>query len=118
MGQKNLIHIFCIFMALGAFSVLTVHADEDTPVITIKNHHFYPEELKVPAGEKVKIIVRNQDASPEEFESYDLKREKVINSYSEITLFVGPLRPGVYKYFGEFNQSTAKGVIIAGAPAK
>ena len=29
------------------------------------------------------------------------------------TIFFGPLRPGVYPYFGEFHPETAQGVIIA-----
>ena len=81
--------------------------------ITIKDHTFSPVELTVPANEKVKLIVENQDATPEEFESYDLNREKIVTAHGKITVFVGPLKPGTYKYFGEFHQKTAQGTIIA-----
>lgn len=81
--------------------------------LTIKDHSFTPKELKVPAGQKIKLIVENQDASPEEFESYELNREKIIKGNSKGIVFIGPLKPGTYKYFGEFNQATAKGSIIA-----
>ncbi len=67
----------------------------------------------IPAGKKVKLVVVNQDSTPEEFESNPLKREKVIPGNSEVILFVGPLKPGRYEYFGEFNPKTAKGIIIA-----
>lgn len=87
----------------------------DTPSfeIIIKNHRFLPETLEIPANTKVKLVVKNQDATPEEFESYELNREKVIPGNSQATIFVGPLEPGTYPFFGEFNQKTAQGKIIA-----
>lgn len=85
---------------------------EDSFTVTIKDHKFSPAELIVPADKKVKLIVDNQDPTPEEFESHDLNREKVVGGNSKITVFLGPLKPGTYKYFGEFNPDTAQGVIV------
>jgi len=81
--------------------------------IVIKDHLFIPAQTKIPAGQKVKLIIDNQDATPEEFESHDLNREKIISGNSKGIVFVGPLSEGSYKYFGEFNEATAQGVIIA-----
>ncbi len=81
--------------------------------IVIKDHKFTPEELVVPAGEKIKLIVDNQDATPEEFESHDMNREKIIGGNKKATIFVGPLKPGRYHYFGEFNMDSANGYIVA-----
>lgn len=81
--------------------------------ITIKDHTFSPVELIVPAGQRIKLRVANQDATPEEFESHDLRREKIIGGNKTATIFVGPLKPGKYHYFGEFNMDTANGYIIA-----
>ena len=81
--------------------------------ITIKDHTFSPVELIVPAGQRIKLRVSNQDATPEEFESHDMKREKIIGGNKTATIFVGPLKPGKYHYFGEFNMDTANGYIIA-----
>ena len=61
----------------------------------------------------MKLLVENKDATPEEFESSALKIEKVIPGKSRATIFVGPLKPGEYKFVGEFNEKTAKGVIVA-----
>jgi len=93
----------------------TLATAEDTPTfeITIKGHKFQPETLEVPANRKVKLIVKNQDPTPEEFESYELNREKVIPGNAQATIFIGPLDPGTYPFFGEFNQATAQGKIIA-----
>lgn len=82
-------------------------------VITIQDHSFSPVELKIPANQKVKLRIENHDHTPEEFESYELKREKVVTGHGTITLYIGPLKPGAYKYFGEFNPKTAQGIIIA-----
>jgi plastocyanin len=81
--------------------------------IEIRNHLFVPARVTVPAGTKVKLLIHNRDATPEEFESYVLNREKVIVGESTATLFIGPLKPGEYEFFGEFNRSTALGAVIA-----
>jgi hypothetical protein len=89
------------------------HAQEDPYVLTIENHHFSPAEIEVAAGKKVTLTVRNRDTTPEEFESADLRREKVVAGGEEITLFIGPLRPGRYEFFGDFNPQTARGHVVA-----
>ncbi|MFO1242370.1 MAG: cupredoxin domain-containing protein [Rickettsiales bacterium] len=102
-------------MFLSAFAIAAissaVHAEDY--VITLKDHAFTPQELTIPAGQKVKITVKNQDTTPAEFESHELKREKIINGNSEAVIFVGPLDPGTYGYFDEFHEDTTKGKIIA-----
>lgn len=86
----------------------------ETPVyeIEIKEHLFYPSELEIPPNTKVKLIVLNRDPTPEEFESYELNREKVIMGSAKGIVFIGPLQPGVYPFFGEFNPLTAQGKIV------
>ena len=100
-------------LALGLAAVAL--ADDEAPTfdIVIRNHKFEPATLEVPANKKVKLIVKNQDPTPEEFESYELNREKVIAGNSQAVIFVGPLDPGTYPFFGEFNPATAQGKIKA-----
>jgi len=81
--------------------------------LEIRDHLFFPAELRVPAGTKVKLVVYNRDPTPEEFESYELNREKVIMGSSKAVIFIGPLSPGEYPFFGEFNPKTAQGKVIA-----
>lgn len=87
------------------------HAETPSFEIRIKDHLFLPEHLTVPANQKIKLLVINEDASPEEFESYELNREKIITGNSKSVIFIGPLSPGVYPFFGEFNPKTAQGII-------
>lgn len=101
-----------IMALIVVFAANSANAAEDI-ILTIKDHKFSPADFEVPAGEKVKIIVDNQDPTPEEFESYDLHREKIIQGNSKAPIFIGPLEAGKYEYFGEFNQATAKGTITA-----
>jgi hypothetical protein len=96
-----------LFLPVQAFS-----ADLEQ-TLTIKDHHFTPSEIKVPAGKKVKLTIDNQDATPEEFDSHDLNREKVIPGNGKGTVFIGPLNPGKYSFIGEFHAATAQGVVIA-----
>lgn len=90
---------------------LSGHALE-TYTITIKDHKFEPAEITVPADTKVKLLIRNLDATPEEFESYELHREKIIRGNSKAIIFIGPLKAGSYPFFGEFNPKTAQGRVI------
>jgi hypothetical protein len=88
-------------------------AQEPTFTLTIRDHKFDPTELEVPAGAKIKLIVKNADPTPEEFESTELRREKVIPGGQEGIVFVGPLKPGRYEFFGDFNPKSARGHLIA-----
>lgn len=81
-------------------------------VLVIKDHLFFPGHLYVPAGQKLKIRLQNQDTTPEEFESFALNREKVVLGQSEAVLYLGPLQPGEYEFFGDFHPDSAKGTLI------
>ncbi|MGD8559503.1 MAG: cupredoxin domain-containing protein [Gammaproteobacteria bacterium] len=100
--------------ALILFALAGPAAQADVPQydLIIKDHQFTPANLEIPAGKKVKLVVKNQDATPEEFESHELNREKMITGNSSAVIYVGPLDPGSYKFFGEFNPKTAQGTLI------
>lgn len=95
------------------FRAGSVPAAEPEVRLVLKDHRFTPAEVTVPAGQKVRLVVENQDATPEEFESYSLNREKIVPAGGTITVFVGPLKPGRYEFFGEFNAKTARGWLVA-----
>jgi hypothetical protein len=99
----------CILLLVAAT------ASAATPVIEIeiREHLFYPDVVEIPANTKVKLLIRNLDPTPEEFESYELNREKVIAGNSETVVFIGPLPAGEYPFFGEFFPKTAQGKVVA-----
>ena len=87
-------------------------ADSPSLDLTIKNQAFTPATLTIPAGTRVEIRVHNQDAMPAEFESYDVNREKVIPGHSTVPLYVGPLKPGTYKFFNDFHSASTGKLIV------
>lgn len=100
---------------LGLVAVLYGHVvAAATPIIEleIEDHLFHPSEIVIPANTKVKLVINNLDPTPEEFESYELNREKVINGSSKAVIFIGPLPPGEYPFFGEFYPKTAQGKVL------
>ncbi len=105
-----LVGVTVIGSSIFPYAVLA--EEEDLYTIILKDHCFSPAELTIPASKKVKVLVQNQDSTPEEFESYDLIREKIVTGNGKATLYIGPLKPGRYHYFGEFHRDTARGVII------
>ena len=102
-----------IALAAGLLVGTPALAADDEFKLVIENHMFQPAEVIVPAGKKIKLIIENRDATPEEFESHALNREKVIAGKSTASVFIGPLKPGRYEFVGEYNEKTAKGVVIA-----
>ena len=105
--------VLALLLGVLALSGSPGSAGAQELTITIKNHRFEPTELRVPAGKRVTIYVINEDPTPEEFESISMKVEKIIPGKSKGLVRIGPLTPGRYDFFGDFNQDTAKGVVIA-----
>jgi plastocyanin len=99
--------IFALLLA----PALALAADPEVS-LTLRDHVFSPMVVRVPAGQKVRLLVDNQDVTPEEFESYELNREKVIPPKSQGSVYVGPLAPGRYPFFGDFHDATARGVVV------
>lgn len=102
-----------IALLLVALFPLLAAATEDDYTVLIQDHRFQPETLTIPAGKKVRLIVDNRDAAPEEFDSHALNREKVIPGNARGTIYIGPLDPGSYPFIGEFHDATAKGMVVA-----
>jgi hypothetical protein len=91
-----------------------VWATDDAAItLTLRDHKFSPNPLEVPAGVRQLILIDNQDSTSEEFESESMHREKVLHAKAVTRLFVGPLKPGRYDYFGDFHEGQAKGVVVA-----
>jgi plastocyanin len=104
-----------ILMTLAAVITATAaRAAEPKEIpITIENNQFSPEEIKVKAGEPFVLVVTNKDKAPEEFESKELRIEKVVPAGKTMKIRVRALKPGTYPFVGEYHEKTAKGRIIA-----
>jgi len=112
---KNTGPMLIVLSLLIALSFVTELAKAETLEVElrIRDHLFFPSTLIIPANQKIKIRVINEDPTPEEFESFELNREKVIAAHSQTVIFIGPLEVGEYPFFGEFYPKTAQGVVVA-----
>ncbi len=103
-----------VLISVGLLAAAPAGAAEEVLVkLTIKDHRFIPDRLEVPAKTKIILVIRNEDSEPEEFESKPLRREKIVLPGTEVRLVLGRLDPGEYKFFGEYHEDTAKGLIVA-----
>jgi plastocyanin len=82
-------------------------------VLTIENNRFHPEEITVKAAAPFMLVISNRDKAPEEFEIQDLRIEKVIPAGKTVRVRVPALKPGTYRFVGEYHERTAKGSILA-----
>jgi hypothetical protein len=113
MRQPHHLAALAAVLALCALAPSPARSAEPEYALVIQDHRFNPTELTVPAGQKIRLVIENRDPTPEEFESYELNREKIVPGNGRIVVFVGPLKPGRYEFFGEFNMATARGWLIA-----
>jgi len=104
-------HYYILFLLTFVFSS-SVEAKRPEFHLNIKNHLFYPAKIIIPAHKKVKLVIHNHDSSVEEFDSFDLNREKVIFSGQVSTIYIGPLPVGEYQFFGEYHPNSARGKVI------
>lgn len=92
--------------------LLASAADAPSYTLTLKDHRYQPSELRIPADTRIKLELVNRDASPEEFESDDFPAEKIVMPNSRTSLFIGPLKTGHYRFYGDFHQPTAQGTLV------
>jgi len=107
---RYLISVLSLSLCLSGVAV----AEDVTNVeVTIKDHRFVPSEIHVPVGKPTVLIIKNEDATPEEFDSSALKTEKVILGGKSATVRLRPLGAGRYPFMGEYHSDTAQGVVIS-----
>jgi hypothetical protein len=97
--------VLAALLGLAATAIPALAADAQVQ-ISIRDHKFVPSEVPVPAGMKVELIIKNEQAVNAEFESTVLHREKIVQAGGQISVFVGPLDPGTYEFFDDFNRAT------------
>lgn len=93
------------------FSTSAIAEDALTYTITFKDGSFEPKAFEIPSGERVTLEIVNAEKKVIEFESDDMKAEKIIRSGKTRKVKVGPLPAGEYAYFDEFNLSAGEGIV-------
>ncbi len=88
-------------------------ADMPTLRLELKDGVLNPARIQAPAGVKFRLEIVNTGKTPVEFESTQLRKEKVLAPGAQSSVVIQPLTPGEYKFFDEFHMNTAQGVIVA-----
>jgi hypothetical protein len=108
--MRSLLPVLLVTLALGGPAV----AEDLTNIdVTIKDHRFSPSEIHVSVGKPTMLTIKNEDPTPEEFDSSALKVEKVIVGGRSATVRLRPLGAGRYPFMGEYHPDTAQGVVIS-----
>lgn len=106
-------YIRCLVFLLVLVPMNSIFSDDIEVIkININDHKFYPDKIEITNDQKIRLMICNNDSTVEEFDSIDLKREKIIPPNSCIYIRLGNLKVGTYKFQGEFHADTAKGEII------
>jgi hypothetical protein len=79
---------------------------------TAQGSLIFSSQNTISANQKVKLVINNQDNTPEELDSFSLKRDKVIFANNKAIIFFNPPKPSKYKFLGEYNPNTACGIVI------
>lgn len=105
-----------LWLAATAAFVLMAQPSAAQELLTFtliaKEGKLVPQTLNVPAQTRFKIVVRNEGDTPIEFESLQLRKEKVLSPKAESFVVVAPLKPGTYDFFDEFHPESSRGNII------
>lgn len=109
--------LFILALWLGLGWATGAHAQAapaalPTWTITVKDGVFTPKRLEVPAGQRIKFILRNEGPGPLEFENADLHVEKILAANAQ-SFVVIKLPPGEHLFIDEFNIATGELLVIA-----
>lgn len=104
-------NILILLLALPFSSALA--AELPTFEVIAKDGQLFPAELRVPAGQRIKLSISNQGQDAVEFESNDLRKEKVLAPGVTSFVVIAPLKPGSYAFFDEFHPDTGNMKLIA-----
>jgi plastocyanin len=102
-------------LAFGFAALLAAPAiADDVPLFKLvaRDGVFEPTVVEVPAGKRVRLEIRNEGKTPMEFESRDLKQEKVIPPGGKATVTINAMKAGEYKLFDEFHEKTGQGKFV------
>lgn len=106
----------CALVAIAASAfLLTGIAYAEDPVFRIefKDGVVMPRRLEVPAKRRFVLELHNLGKSPAEFESRELRKEKVLAPGATSTLAIRTLDPGEYDFFDDFHPEAPPAVLVA-----
>jgi hypothetical protein len=104
-----------VFLALALLGFAAgARAEDEMPTFKIVMHEgtITPSSVEVPANTRFKLEIENTGDSPVEFESLELKRERVLAGKTSTYIIFRRLDPGSYPFFDDFHPE-AKATLVA-----
>lgn len=106
-------HLFLSFLCSFTLGPSAHAAPEALQIkLSIQNGKFIPSMIKAPANTRIELFVENKGPGAEEFESKELRREKVIPEGQTVKIIIGGLPAGEYPFFGEYHSESAQGKLV------
>jgi hypothetical protein len=110
---RPLIVVF-VLLASGLLGSHPARADDDpTFRIEFRDGVVTPTRLEVPANRRIRLELHNLGQTPAEFESRELRKEKVLAPGTSSILVIRTLDPGEYDFFDDFHPNTPAAVLVA-----
>jgi plastocyanin len=109
---------YCSLQTLLALAFAALFAApasaQDLPLFKLvaRDGVFNPAVIEVPAGKRVRLEISNEGKTAMEFESRDLKQEKVIPPGAKTTVTINAMKAGEYRFFDEFHEKTGQGKLV------
>jgi plastocyanin len=111
--EPNIMKTALLTSLIALFAVSAAAADDMVVMkLVARDGVFEPLTIEVPAGKKFKIEISNEGKGPMEFESRDLKQEKVLAAGAKSSVVINALKPGTYVFFDDYHVDAPKGRIV------
>lgn len=106
--------LFIALLWLGLGWATGAQAQElPTFEVIAKEGRLLPARLEVPAGQRIKLVIRNQGKGPIEFENLNMRVEKVLAPGASSFVVLPKLKPGEHEFIDEFHMDTGRMWVIA-----
>ncbi len=105
--RRTLVALSLLYaLAAGAQELPTFH-------IAMKDGRFSPERVEVPAGKRIKLVLKNEGRTAAEFENLTMHVEKVLAGGVTSFVVLHNLKPGEYRFVDEFQPQGGSLTVVA-----
>lgn len=109
----NILRRTLALLAMAAFALVAAAQELPAFEVVMKDGRFSPERLEVPAGKRVKLVLKNEGRTPAEFENLSMRVEKVLAPGVTSFVVLHNLKPGEYRFLDEFHPQGGSLTVVA-----
>ena len=115
MMLRTRIRSFLIVLIMLVFNIqhsMAATTFANAAEVRFENRRFSPQRVELRAGVPSVLTVVNAGKERIEFESFKLRREKVVEPGQTVVVHLPALRPGSYDFFDDFHEDVPEGEIV------